>query len=496
MTIKKYTANKDNTITNAYQDNLSIRATGSNMGSSDIVEVFSIYGQATSSSAEQARILVEFPISQIVADRAAAAVPASGSVSFVLKLTNAEHSFTTPSSFTLNVGAISNSWSEGTGLDMEGYTDAGASNWVSRSLGLTWGASGGDVLSGQYLKDVVFDSGLENLEVDISNIVEDWIDGTIANYGLLIKLSGSAENVIGGADPIAEKSYYTKRFFARQSQFFFARPNIEARWDDSISDDRNNILKSSSLAPKDDNISSIYLYNKIRGVLRDIPNTGSSLVVQLYTSSVGNGQTLGQPQGLVHAGGVGGVSDTKPMFISASREDTGVYRAQFCYSGSHTTLFDVWSKSANGAPTTMLTGSGFTIHQDTNDTAYESSGVVLNITNLKPSYTKDEKATLKVYTRDRNKTPTLYTIASKAAPVTNVREAYYKISRVADNLTIVPYSTGSGPSFSKLSYGVSGSYFNFDMSILESNYLYEISILRKQNQEYVEQKEKFRFRVD
>ena len=38
--IRRYYAKKDNTITNAFQENLTTRATGSNMGASDILEVF------------------------------------------------------------------------------------------------------------------------------------------------------------------------------------------------------------------------------------------------------------------------------------------------------------------------------------------------------------------------------------------------------------------------------------------------------------------------
>ena len=52
MTIKRYFATADNTITNAFKENLVTRGTGSNMGLADILEVFSIYGQATSASAE------------------------------------------------------------------------------------------------------------------------------------------------------------------------------------------------------------------------------------------------------------------------------------------------------------------------------------------------------------------------------------------------------------------------------------------------------------
>ena len=60
MGIKRYVATKDNTITNAYMFNLTTLATGSNMGASDILEVFSIYGQNSSStdgySSELARV--------------------------------------------------------------------------------------------------------------------------------------------------------------------------------------------------------------------------------------------------------------------------------------------------------------------------------------------------------------------------------------------------------------------------------------------------------
>ena len=65
MAIKRYTASADNTITNAFQSNLTTRGTGSNMGASDILEVFSIYGQTSSSngySTEESRILINFPI--------------------------------------------------------------------------------------------------------------------------------------------------------------------------------------------------------------------------------------------------------------------------------------------------------------------------------------------------------------------------------------------------------------------------------------------------
>ncbi len=91
MAIKRYLASKDNTITNALKFDLSTRATSSNMGRSDVLEVFSIYGQASASTgltSELSRILISFPVSDISTDRTNGDIPASGSVSFYLKMYN------------------------------------------------------------------------------------------------------------------------------------------------------------------------------------------------------------------------------------------------------------------------------------------------------------------------------------------------------------------------------------------------------------------------
>ena len=103
MAIKKYTATKDNTITNAFKQNLITRGTGSNMGASDVTEIFSIYGQAlvqgTTTDAgkqtqELSRVLYQFPVSgttagEIKNDRTNGDIPISGNVNFYLKIFNA-----------------------------------------------------------------------------------------------------------------------------------------------------------------------------------------------------------------------------------------------------------------------------------------------------------------------------------------------------------------------------------------------------------------------
>ena len=278
--IRRYYATKDNTITNAFEENLVTRGTGSNMGASDILETFTIYGQASSASVELTRFLIEFDTTQISSDRTASNIPDSGSVSFFLKLYNAPHSQTTPSDFDLTISAVSQSWEEGYGLDMDYYEDITrdgiGSNWINAASGTTWTSQGGDYHASPTFT-AEFDTGLEDLEVDVTSLVEEWLDGTKDNYGFGIKLADAFETT--------NRSFFRKKFFGRDSEFYFARPVIEARWNSSRKDDRGNFYASSSLAPASDNLNTLYLYNSIRGRLRDIPTLGSNdIYVDLYDS--------------------------------------------------------------------------------------------------------------------------------------------------------------------------------------------------------------------
>ena len=113
MSIKRFVANKDTTITNAYQENYSTLGVNANMGEADSLEIFSIYGQVGSSSLEKSRLLVQFPTDDISQQRSIGGIPASGSVEFYLRLFNVKHPFTVPRKFTATINPLSQSWEEG-----------------------------------------------------------------------------------------------------------------------------------------------------------------------------------------------------------------------------------------------------------------------------------------------------------------------------------------------------------------------------------------------
>ena len=71
---------------------------------------------------------------------------------------------------------------------------------------------------------------------------------------------------------------------------------------------------------------------------------------------------------------------------------------------------------------------------------------------------------------------------------------YYQVERVSDGLSVIEYGTGS-LNHTRLSYDVSGSYFDLDIGMLEADNSYQIKFVYLINGSYVEQSEAFRFNV-
>jgi len=494
MAFKRYFATKDNTITDSYQQNLTIRATGSNMGQSDILEVFYIYAQQSATSEEKARILLEFPVTSMSSDRSSGVIPASGSVSFFLKLTNAKHSTTLPRDYKLTVHALSAPWQEGRGLDMDEYTDLTydntGSNWVKRQGSTAWSSQGGDFYTDSSSSfDATFTVGDENLEVDVTTLVEQWIDsdgnglGSKDNNGFIIKLSSSYESS-------TTDSYYTKKFFARSSEFFFRRPVLEARWDSAKRDNRSNLHYSSSALPAQQNLMSLYMYNYFRGNLYDIAGSSDEIpVLNLYKSS-GSVPEL-------DARYFRDSSNNAVNFLSSSRESKGVYKATFSVTSSvvdstYPYLVDVWTYSGSQ----VHTGSAITPQTHDFSNYNPNPSYVISMPNLKKSYSKNETERFRLYVREKGWSPNIYTVAKTTTPALLIESASYKVFRVSDEKDVIPYNTGSDSS-TMLSYDSEGNYFDLDMSMLEPGYTFafKFSFYEESVNSYREQPHIFKFRM-
>ena len=685
MAIKRYYASADNTITNAFQSDLRTRGTGANMGLSDILEVFSIYGQASSGSQELSRALIKFDLSGsantvrsdsdagkltlsnratavltalsktsgeantrtlVVTDvegnavtfsidnslttstatkiafgnansnanqfatNIAAAINAANSAgtlkikatstvtsagdeiviltmvkrgssgnsvtdisgtsitdsvitinnqfqngadeaSFYLRLFNAPHGQTLPKDAILVVEALQKDWDEGRGLDMEEYTDLtngdGGCNWEFAQDGpgatrVAWDRNGGNFHQSPTFtasfaaggSGITGSGPTADLELNVTDLVYDWYDydGTNGkkNYGFIIRLTGSQEAKFVGNPAGADHdgslnnltgsttSFYTKKFFARGTEFFFKRPVLEARWNDSIKDNTGNVYFSSSLAPQAENLNTIYMYNYVRGQLRNIPDIGTGpIYVQLYSGSIGNtvpstsSILLPQGGGVVAAGGSG--DQPVGTVITGGYVATGIYSASYAitsstddynppnrlFSSDLTKVFAVWANTGKHDQTgriEFLTSSFFPKKFDTPsqnpNTTYAS-----NITNLKSIYSTNEQARFRVYVRQKDWNPTIYTRATSEAQTLTIDSGSYRFYRVIDELDVIPYGTGS-LLHTQMSYDVSGNYFDVDMGLFEPGYAYAIKLAYYNGSvgSYIEQSETFKFRVE
>jgi len=218
------------------------------------------------------------------------------------------------------------------------------------------------------------------------------------------------------------------------------------------------------------------------------------ILVSIYSGSSTNTSPSGSKLALSEGGGVATAADPN---ATGSYVATGIYSASFAFTGSTslTTIYDVWHSGS----VEYFTGT-----IEPKNLSQTWPGVSMNpnqqfvskITNLKSSYlSQNTSARLRLYTRKKDWSPTIYAVSSNTAPIDQVEDAYYRVYRVSDGLNVISYGTGSD-NHTKLSYDISGSYFDLDMSFLESDQTYAIKFVYYLNSQYVEQSEEFRFRIE
>jgi hypothetical protein len=466
MSIKKYIASADTTITNGYKPDSLNRALYANMGASDSLEMYSVY--ISGSEAQKSRILINFPFDKMQEDRDAGRLPASGSVTFMLNLYNVEHPETLPSKYYTSIRPISSSWEEGYGLDLESYSDVGQKgitgygvNWIYRSTSDgdgEWFSEGGDYIN-EYEKTFYFSTGLEDISLDITDIVEAQLAEVIPQNGICVSLSGSFEN------GTLEKDFYTKRFSARSSEYFFSRPNLEARWGVQTKDDRSQMYIASPRLSSQDNTKKLYFYNKVGASFKDLPN---SVIPNVK---------------IVDSDGLTVISS-----LTSSKQATGIYSCEVILSNLVEDEYnDVWYSGS----TPYYTGSFYAqeLPYTTTNAKY-----ALNITNLQSVYPTDSIETFKIFVRDQDWSPNIYKIATKEIENIVLNNLYYKVYRLIDNYTVIDYGIEPVP-YTLCSYDVNGNYFQLSMDAFEPGYMYGIKFMVVDGTNKTEFSQVFKFKV-
>lgn len=430
-------SDRDSFISNFPRNN--VPQTGSNFGKSEILQLFSVAPISTSLgtiSGSAARVLLKFDVSQISSLTSSTAAPSTG-LAYRLRLKDARHAKTLPSSYDVEVFPLVTDWDEGRGVDVDSFFDKGFANWEKSKSNLYWNIPGGD-FTGSLRSVQHFDEGDEDLSVNVTHIVNAWLTGGLPNYGFMVKLSSSLES--GSSD------YYIKMFHGRTTNFVGREPYLEASWDDSLRDDRNNFVF--------DNTGSLFLYNRVRGQLSNIPGigTGSNVLTVKIVDSSGTIKVV--------SGSHVGV--------------TGIYSSSFAiatasYSGS--TFSDVWFSGSN-----VFMTCSFTPSDNFSLCSSRVSQYFVSMPGLKSEYEGDEVVRMNLFVRDRDYNPAVVLTASSAPTGLVVSKAYYRIDNDRTDEVVVPFGTGSVET-TRLSYDRDGNYFKFYMSSLSRGSVYRIVYL-------------------
>ncbi len=144
---------------------------------------------------------------------------------------------------------ISQSWIEGEGFDMDNPTTTQGASWEYKT-GIEeedyWNPESSSFTNeqgGTYFKDVYatqsFAWGTEDMRMDVTPIVNKWLDETYPNEGFMLKRSGSVEVInnsvtlkSGSGDEGNTDHLGNFKFFSRQTNTIYP-PKLEVEWFDT-----------------------------------------------------------------------------------------------------------------------------------------------------------------------------------------------------------------------------------------------------------------------
>ncbi len=231
-----------------------------NAGQNAVADIF-FGGGATDTAPDKrnsySRFLIKFDLTEFQAKLATKDINQNRIVSIKLKLKNSiprnavldtdfefdRLSKAIATSYDLIAFPINKDWDEGRGYDLlaEHYAVrqfgnpqiTGTSNWFSATTTTAWDAPGVYVnpsASTTFISSQHFDIGDEDMNMDISDIVYNWLSGGSANYGIGIAYRRDYEL-------LSTTTRYISSFYTRHTNTAY-KPYIEINYDQFIQDDR------------------------------------------------------------------------------------------------------------------------------------------------------------------------------------------------------------------------------------------------------------------
>lgn len=485
------TASKDTYITNKVINN-SFRATDANLGEAGSLDLFKLYNESTVSGEtnpiENSRLLIKFPISEISQMHQEGLLDISdSSFKCEIKLHDIYGGQTTPRKFRTILFPLSKSFDEGVGMDVVKFSDVDATNYITSSIingsAEAWNVAGakasgslGDenidiIVSGTLNPSVgaislsptqFFETGEEDLQIDVTTIVSGTVAGLIPDHGFLIALSGAYEN--------NDRSYFVKRFASRNSQVTAIRPKMIVKFNDSLLDNHSDMIFNVT--------SSLYLNNYHRGVASNIlsgaaatPLTGENcLVLKIESGSFKKTFNVSQAKR-----GDGRITGVYSSSFAISSFDSLLYR-QANLTGS-ITFNEIWT---NEQETVTYLSSSLVVKKETRalTNSQNQNNLLVSVLNLNSEYTPGEVIKLRVFAENRDKDITyVRRPLEKKSDIFN--NMHYRVRDSLDGKLLFDFDLENNST--RLSTDADGMYFTFYTDSLPKGRLYHFEFLIRRN---------------
>ena len=209
-----------------------------NSGLDEILEVRKTMSDS-GGNIKVSRILMKFDLSEI--SKSIVDEIISTDAKFYLNMYDAV-SVNLTTSQSLYAYPVSGSWKEGAGTFSDDPSTTEGASWqyrdgsTQRSYWLASGSSavsssGGSWFTGSYGSQS-FDFETDDMRMNVTPIVNNWLDGTYPNQGFIVKRSGSFGNSDSNTDEGSTDRLGIFKFFSRNTHTIFP-PKLEVEWHDA-----------------------------------------------------------------------------------------------------------------------------------------------------------------------------------------------------------------------------------------------------------------------
>ena len=503
---------KDSTI---YEDSVT-----QNAGLDQILELEKRLVHTKGDVPWNSRILIKFDLDDFSASLATGELSGSD-MRYYLNLFTSE-AVEIPLSYDVFAYPISQSWEMGTGKRGDSPINTTGVSWNMRDgitlsgiSGSTWATTGSDFISGSgYEASQSFDFQTTDLHLDVTTLVESWLDGTIDNHGILIKRSDSAEKSILNQGNL--------QFFSNETHTIY-RPRLEIIWKDFSYSPYTSTTTSQSISSSfdvDTRITTPILpYTTTTNYTGSGIGTGSGYFTQSvdlntwysesyswvtesiwsYTSSLGLyhsssaaytyttasfntyisssiswvSYSLAETITIVdfYTGSLGAEYESGSVYFSTgsmtSSDATWIYdtTAGYYYSQSLSPVNYTWTSSSLSSSISSSATDTLLMNPITNE------DYVFYVSNMYEEYRQNSKVRFRIKARERYPRKTFvtesweYTTNEKFPPT----QSYYAIRDGWTETEWMPFS-----SYTQLSVDTSGSYFDLYLNGLEPERFYRL----------------------